>query len=261
MICYQCGQNSLFPLGSAQTSRLCRPSLTVRGQIPGPLEEPFSPPGARGPHSPPVFTPSPPSRGCLLKAPFIFYYPFPLRKQQPRIRNNQDPLIVCLEGFISIQLHSRASRFLISHVTIKDEGQGRAAGRGLVGNAPGRAAHLCPGGDSGMAAGDPLGPSQQPTEEGHSETSPTCPILQAATANCDNRSKGLEKTRNGAKTDFLYRGREQGSERAVVWPQSHSKAPAPSVLTRTQACHLSSMHCFRLLNVGVSPSFSLWWGT
>lgn len=37
---------------------------------------------------------------------------------------NQDP--ISLDGFISIQLHSRASRFLISHFTIKDEGQGRA---------------------------------------------------------------------------------------------------------------------------------------
>ena len=55
---------------------------------------------------------------------------FPVRKQQPRNTHththNQNP--VCLDGFISIRLHSRASRFLISHFTIKDKDQGRAGG-------------------------------------------------------------------------------------------------------------------------------------
>lgn len=103
-----------------------------------------------------TFTPSSTALCFLLKAPchLLCFHP----GNSDHGAENRDP--IHLDGFISIQLHSTASRFLISHFTIKDDSQGRA-GRG-VGGAVLSAAH--PGRttasrleDSGTAALDPSG--------------------------------------------------------------------------------------------------------
>lgn len=84
---------------------------------------------------------------------------FPRRRQRPRNRKeNQDP--ARLEGFISIQLHSRASRFLISHFTIKGQ------------------AWLSRGSLPGGAILGPASPSLQPPEGGHSHRPPAGPTVR-----------------------------------------------------------------------------------
>lgn len=73
---------------------------------------------------------------CFLKAP-CHLLPFHSGNSNHGTEDNQDP--ICLDGFISIQLYSRASRFLISYFTIKGEGQDGTGGSRLIGSVPGRA--------------------------------------------------------------------------------------------------------------------------
>lgn len=76
---------------------------------PGQHTDPVTRPHQRLLH-PPLHPPGP---GSPPKAPVTAHVPAGSSRKE-----NQDP--GGLEGFISIQLHSRASRFLISHLTFKD---------------------------------------------------------------------------------------------------------------------------------------------
>lgn len=98
----------------------------------GLLEEPSSPESlVLTSHQ--ILTPSSVSLCFLMKAPCHLLC-FHSGNGDHGTEKNQDP--ISLDGFISIQLHSRACRFLISHFTIKDEGQGRAGGAVLSAACP-----------------------------------------------------------------------------------------------------------------------------
>lgn len=148
----------------------------------------------------------------------------PRRKQRPRSRKeNQDP--VCLEGFISIQLHSRASRFLISHLTIKD----RPAGLGPRQPPAWLSRGSLPGEGSGTAAGS-CHPVPAAARGGASSHAPRGSRRRAPTAN--RGSPGGQRPWETPEWDEARcscRGGQPGPERAVVWPRPHSKAPASSL--------------------------------
>lgn len=156
----------------------------------------------------------PPGPGSPPKAPVTAHVPAGSSRKE-----NQDP--GGLEGFISIQLHSQASRFLISHLTFKDRLAGPLAAACLA--EPRRAARRS---RSGAAAG-PSSPSLQPPE-GDSLTRP--PRAPPAGAHSQPRQPWWAEALRGpdrGRSQRLCRGGQPGPERAVVWPRSHSKALAP----------------------------------